>query len=157
MMSNQEYFLTPEGVSKLRSELEELKGPRRTEIAQRLRHAVEMGDLSENADYISAKEDQAFLEGRIQELEIVLRDAVIIDAESSPTDVIGIGSTVVVSENGNDPETYQIVGVKEADPRKGKISHQSPIGKSLMGNRAGDEVTLETPRGETTLSILEIQ
>ena len=156
-MNNNEYFLTPEGLEKIRSELDELKGPRRTEIARRLRHAVEMGDLSENADYISAKEDQAFLEGRIQELEIIVRDAVVINADSSPSDVIGIGSTVVVSENGNDPETFQIVGVKEADPRMGKISHESPIGKSLMGKSAGDDITLQTPRGETTLEIIEIR
>lgn len=157
MMINNEYFLTPEGVEKLRAELEELRGPRRTEIAQRLRHAVEMGDLSENADYISAKEDQAFLEGRIQELEIVLRDAVIIDIDASPSDVIQIGSTVVVSENGNDPETFKIVGVKEADPRVGKISHESPIGKSLMGKRAGDDISLQTPRGETNLKIIRLE
>lgn len=156
-MINNEYFLTPEGVEKLRAELEELRGPRRTEIAQRLRHAVEMGDLSENADYISAKEDQAFLEGRIQELEIVLRDAVIIDIDASPSDVIQIGSTVVVSENGNDPETFKIVGVKEADPRVGKISHESPIGKSLMGKRAGDDISLQTPRGETNLKIIRLE
>lgn len=155
-MENKEYFLTPEGAVKLKDELEELKGPRRTEIARRLKHAVEMGDLSENADYIIAKEDQAFLEGRIQELEIILRDAVII--ETDPTrEVISLGSSVVVSENGNDPETYKIVGVKEADPRKGKISHESPIGKSLMGKRQGDEVILETPGGKTQIKILEIQ
>ena len=156
-MRKNEYFLTPEGVEKLRAELEELTGLRRIEIAQRLRHAVEMGDLSENADYISAKEDQAFLEGRIQELEIVLRDAVVIDDKAASTEVVGIGSTVVVSENGKDPETFKIVGVKEADSQMGKISHESPIGKSLMGKRVGEDVTLQTPRGETNLSILEIQ
>lgn len=155
-MNKNEYYLTPDGVSKLKSELEELKGPRRREIAQRLRHAVEMGDLSENADYINAKEDQAFLEGRIQELEVILRDAVIIDADVS-SDVIGIGSTVVVSENGNKPETFQIVGVKEANSRLGKISHESPIGKSLIGKRAGDEVTSKTPRGETKVKVIEIR
>jgi transcription elongation factor GreA len=155
-MNNNEFFLTPEGVAKLKSELEELIGPRRVDIAQRLRHAVEMGDLSENADYISTKEDQAFLEGRIQELEVILRDAVIVDAKPF-SDVVGIGSTVVVSENGSDSETFKIVGVKEADSRQGKISHQSPIGKSLMGKRVGDEVSSITPRGETKLKILEIR
>ena len=155
-MNEKEYYLTPDGVNKLRDELEELKGPRRIEISRRLRHAVEMGDLSENADYISAKEDQAFLEGRIQELEVILRDAVIIESDSS-SDVIGIGSTVIVSENGKDPETFHIVGVKEADPREGKISHESPIGNSLMGRRAGDEVSLRTPRGETNIKIIKIQ
>jgi transcription elongation factor GreA len=156
-MKNNEYFLTPEGVEKLRAELEELTGPRRIEIAQRLRHAVEMGDLSENADYINAKEDQAFLEGRIQELEIVLRDAVVIDKESASSEMVGIGSTVVVSENGNDPETFKIVGVKEADSQRGRISHKSPVGKSIMGKREGDSVTLRTPSGETSIKILEIK
>jgi transcription elongation factor GreA len=155
-MNEKEFYLTPAGLVKLKTELEDLKGTKRSEIAQRLRHAVEMGDLSENADYINAKEDQAFLEGRIQELEMVLRDAVVIDSDSS-SDVVEIGSTVVVSENGNDPETFQIVGVKEADSRMGKISHESPIGKSLIGKRAGDEVLSKTPRGETKIKIIEIK
>jgi transcription elongation factor GreA len=155
-MEYKEYYLTPEGVVKLKAELEDLKGPRRTEISRRLKHAVEMGDLSENADYISAKEDQAFLEGRIQELEIILRDVVIIEADAA-SDVINLGSSVVVSENGNEPETFTIVGVKEADPRHGRISYESPIGKSLMGKRQGDEVTLDTPAGKTMIKILEIR
>ncbi len=155
-MNNNEFFLTPEGLVKLKTELEELIGTGRKEIAQRLRHAVEMGDLSENADYISTKEDQAFLEGRIQELEVILRDAVVVDAKPF-SDVVGIGSTVIISENGMDAETFKIVGVKEADSRQGKISHQSPIGKSLMGMRVGDEVSSKTPRGETKLKILEIR
>lgn len=155
-MNNNEFFLTPEGVSKLKAELEELIGPRRREIAQRLRQAVEMGDLSENADYIKTKEDQAFLEGRIQELEVILRDAVIVDAKPF-SDKVDIGSTVIISENGKDAETFKIVGVKEADSRQGKISHQSPIGKSLMGKSVGDEVSSITPRGETKLKILEIR
>lgn len=154
-MKNNEYFLTPEGASKLKAEVEQLKGPGRIDIARRLRHAVEMGDLSENADYISTKEDQAFLEGRIQELEIILRDAVVIYANAS-SDTVGLGSIVIVRENGRDPETFKIVGVKEADPRMGKISHESPIGNAIIGKRAGEEVSLKTPRGETIIKILEI-
>ncbi len=154
-MNTKDYFLTPEGVSKLKAELEKLIDPGRIEIARRLRQAVEMGDLSENADYITTKEDQAFLEGRIQELEIILRDAVVIYANAS-SDTVGLGSIVIVRENGREPETFKIVGVKEADPRMGKISHASPIGNAILGKRAGEEVSLKTPRGETIINILEI-
>lgn len=156
-MSEQEVvYLTPEGVEKLKAELEELRGPRRQELAQRLRRAIQMGDLSENADYIAAKEEQAFLEGRIQELEALLRNAVIIETPTD-NDVVRLGSTVVVAENGRTPETYQIVGAKEADPRRGRISNESPIGRALLGRRAGEEVEVEAPGGTLRLKILEIQ
>ncbi len=156
-MSEQEaVYLTPEGVEKLKAELEELRGPRRRELAQRLRRAIQMGDLSENADYIAAKEEQAFLEGRIQELEALLRNAVIIEAPPD-NDVVRLGATVVVAEDGRAPETYQIVGAKEADPRRGRISNESPIGRALLGRRAGEEVEVETPGGILRLKILEIQ
>src|SRR3990170_810551 len=98
-MTEREYFLTPEGADRLRAELEELRGPRRTALAQRLRHAVRQGDLSENADYISAKEEQAFLEGRIQELETILRDAKIVEGSSGGE--VGVGNTVVVASDGD--------------------------------------------------------
>jgi transcription elongation factor GreA len=155
-MEKKEYLLTPDGENQLREELQYLINTKRKEIAQRLRHAVEMGDLSENADYISAKEDQAFLEGRIQELEIILRDAVIIQ-KSDSHDVVEVGSTVVVSQVDNAPETYQIVGVKEANPRQGKISHESPIGRALLGKQIGSVATVQTPGGKIELRILEIR
>src|SRR5512132_1744561 len=120
-MAQQPTYLTPEGEAKLRAELVELTGPRREELAKRLRSAIQMGDLSENADYHKAKEDQAFLEGRIQEIEAALRTAVII--EKTRSDVVTVGSTVTVQEEGFDPETYDLVGAKEADPRNGKISN----------------------------------
>jgi transcription elongation factor GreA len=150
-----ELYLTPDGADKLRKELEELKGPKRNEIAARLRHAVSQGDLSENADYISTKEDQAFLEGRIQELDLILRDATIVDREAR-SDNVAVGSTVVVQNENEAVETFHIVGEKEADPRNGKISHKSPIGKSLMGKSVGDVAVAETPGGKVEFKIQKL-
>lgn len=154
-MSDREYFLTPEGADRLRAELEELRGPRRTDLAKRLRAAVQQGDLSENADYITAKEEQAFLEGRIQELETILREATIVEGGSS--DKVDIGSTVVVAEDGQSPQTFHVVGIKEASPREGRISNESPIGKALMGKRVGEVALAETPGGRVEMKILEIR
>ncbi len=148
-------YLTPEGEAKLKAELKELTGPRRIELAERLRSAIQMGDLSENADYHKAKEDQAFLEGRIQEIEAILRTAVII--EKSSGDAINLGSKVTVQEEGFEPETYFMVGAKEADPRQGKISNESPIGSALMNHRVGDVVIAETPGGKLKFKILKVE
>jgi len=153
----QETYLTSEGAKKLKAELEELKGPKRDEMAKRLRSAIQMGDLSENADYHKAKEDQAFMEGRLQELEYLLRNATIIDAADVSTDTIQVGSHVTVQEGDFPPEVYYLVGAKEADPRNGKISNESPIGSVLMGGHVGDEVTATTPGGEIKLKILKIE
>lgn len=150
-----EQFLTPEGAARLKSELEQLKGPRRREMAARLRSAVSQGDLTENADYISAKEDQAFLEGRILELEVLLREATIIERDPAP-DQVGVGSRVVVNEDGGGEEVFHIVGVKEADPGEGRISNESPIGKALLGRRAGEKVIAETPGGQIKFTIIEV-
>ena len=151
---NQQTFLTPEGAAKLKAELAELTGPRREELSKRLRSAIQMGDLSENADYHKAKEDQAFLEGRIQEIEAVLRNAVIV--EKTHTDTVIVGSHVTVQEDNFDPETYTIVGAKEADSRNNKISNESPIGRALMDHRVGDVVEAETPGGKIRFKILKI-
>ena len=148
-------YLTQEGEKKLRAELAELTGPRREELAKRLRSAIQMGDLSENADYHKAKEDQAFLEGRIQEIEALLRTAVIIEKTNS--DVVSVGSHVTVQEEDFDPETYYLVGAKEADPRNGKISNESPIGSALMDHKVGDIVEAETPGGKLKIKILKIE
>ncbi|NWF65404.1 MAG: transcription elongation factor GreA [Chloroflexi bacterium] len=149
-------YLTPEGEAKLIAELEELKGPRREELARRLRSAIQMGDLSENADYHKAKEDQGFLEGRIQEIEAILRNSVIIE-KSASTDSVSIGSRVTIQEEDFDPETYHIVGPTEADPRQGKISHQSPIGIALMDKKVGQVAEAETPGGRIKFKILKIE
>ncbi len=153
-MSNQMY-LTAEGEAKLKIELAELKGPRREELAARLRSAIQMGDLSENADYHKAKEDQGFLEGRIQEIEAILRSAVII--EKNQSDMVSVGSHVTIQEEGFDPETFFVVGAKEADPRNGRISNESPIGSALMNHKVGEVVTADTPGGKLKLKILKIE
>ncbi len=151
----QQTYLTPEGEAKLKAELAELTGPRREELAQRLRAAIQMGDLSENADYHKAKEDQAFLEGRIQEIEGILRIAVVVEKKHS--DTVTVGSRVTVQEEGFDPETFDVVGAKEADPRNGKISNESPFGAALMDHKVGDVVEATTPAGKTRLKILKVE
>lgn len=151
-----EYYLTPEGTERLHKELEELKGPGRKELALRLRTAIQQGDLSENADYHKAKEDQAFLEGRIQELEHILRNVVTIEDKPIQSDIIEIGARVTVQEEGFDPEKYRLVGAKEANPRNGHISNESPIGRAILGHRVGDEVVVYTPNGQTKFKILNI-
>jgi len=147
-------YLTPEGEAKLKAELEELTGTKRNELAKRLRSAIQMGDLSENADYHKAKEDQAFLEGRIQEIDAVLRSAIII--EKKQNDFVSVGSHVTIQEEGIDAETFYVVGAKEADPRNGKISNESPIGSAIMDHKVGDIVEASTPGGKSKLKILRI-
>jgi transcription elongation factor GreA len=155
-----EQYLTPEGAEKLRAELEHLSTVKRHELSQRLRAAIQMGDLSENADYHTAKEDQAFLEGRIQELEEVLRSAVIVKNEGNSVlrkSQVGVGATVEVQEADEKPEKFVIVGGKEADPRTNKISHESPIGRALFGKSVGTVVKVETPGGPLELKIISIE
>jgi transcription elongation factor GreA len=154
-----EDFLTPEGAAKAKAELEELIKVQRPTMAARLRDAIKMGDLSENADYHSAKEDQAFMEGKIQELEALLRSATIITAGGDgDVDVVDMGRTVTVREKGGyTEETYMLVGAKEASPAEGKISHESPIGKALRGKRVGDRAVAETPTGKIVFEILKIE
>lgn len=149
-------YLTPEGEAKLNAELQELKGTKREELSQRLRSAIQMGDLSENADYHKAKEDQGFLEGRIQEIEAILRNTVIIE-ETQSRGVVFIGSHVTIQEDDLDPETYHLVGPTEADPRHGKISYESPIGRALMDKKVGDIAEAETPGGKLKIKVLKIE
>jgi len=155
-MTHHQTYLTPEGEIKLKAELAELTGPRREELSQRLRSAIQMGDLSENADYHKAKEDQGFLEGRIQEIESILRTAVIIE-KSQGGDIVNVGSHVTVQEEDSDPETYYVVGAKEADPRNGKISNESPIGSALLGHKIGEVVEATTPGGKIKFKILKVE
>lgn len=154
---NEVHYLTAEGAERLRNELEYLKGTAREQIAERLRAAIQMGDLSENADYIAAKEEQGFIEGRIQELTQILSNVQIIDETKTNRDVIEIGAYVTIQEDDFEPETYYIVGPKEADPRQARISHESPIGRALIGHRVGETVTAETPNGSIRLKILKIE
>jgi len=150
-------YLTPAGNAKLQEELTELKGPRREEIARRLKHAIEMGDLSENADYHAAKEDQGFLEGRIQQIEAILSTAVLIEGSEINTHMVQIGNTVTLQE-GNEPvETFIIVGANEANPRQHKISYESPIGAALIGHKKGETVEVTLPnKSILKLKILNI-
>ena len=155
-MSEQPY-LTSEGAARLKAELAHLKGPQRETMAKRLRSAIQEGDLSENADYHKAKEDQGFLEGRILELEYLLQNAIIVEQFDGKREIVDVGAKVTVQEEDFSPETYLLVGAKEADPRNGRISNESPIGRALMGKRAGEVVTAETPGGEVRLKILNIE
>lgn len=151
------HYLTAEGAEKLKTELEYLKGPARDQLAQRLRAAIQLGDLSENADYITAKEDQGFLEGRIQELTQILSNVQIIDERKIDRDMVDIGSHVTIQEDDYEPELYYIVGPKEADPRNARISHESPIGRALIGHRVGETVAAETPNGTIRFKIIKIE
>src|SRR3989304_4459152 len=151
---NEPIYLTAEGAARMKAELEKLVGTAREELARRLRVAIQQGDLSENADYHKAKEDQAFLEGRIQELEYLLKNATIIAENNGNKEEIDIGARVTVQGEDFDPETYHLVGPKEADPRNGRISYESPIGQALLGRRAGEKVSVQTPGGTIYLIIL---
>lgn len=154
----EEQYLTAEGAAELRNELEELIQVKRPALAGQLKEAISQGDLSENADYIDAKEQQAFLEGRILYLEKLLSSAIIIeenDTDDTPLNVQP-GVAVTIQTEDDPPETYRIVGPAEADPRNGKISNESPIGAALMGRRKGDVIRVETPGGEWKFKLIEI-
>ena len=154
---NEVHYLTAEGAEKLKNELAYLKGPAREQLALRLRAAIQLGDLSENADYISAKEEQGFLEGRIQELTQILSNVQIIDERKIHREVVDIGSHVTIQEEDFEPEMYYIVGPKEADPRNARISHESPIGRALIGHRVGETAVAETPNGTIRFKIIKIE
>lgn len=157
MQDDQKIYLTEKGREKLQAELDELEGPRRVEIAARLKSAIEMGDLSENADYHKAKEDQGFLEGKILEIKHTLHHAIIVSENTNGQDKVSVGCKVTIQEEDFPPETYYLVGSKEADPADNKISHISPIGSALMDQEVGDSVEIKTPGGEYTVKILKIE
>jgi transcription elongation factor GreA len=148
-------FLTEEGAQTLREELEDLLNTKRPELAVKLKDAIAMGDLSENADYHDAKEQQAFLEGRIRYLENILRSATIIDGDGAK-DVVHLGGEVTIQEEDFEPETYRIVGAAEANPSEGKISNESPLGSALLGKKVKSKVKVKTPDGVIVFKILKI-
>ncbi len=150
-------YLTQAGAERLRAELKELKGPGREDLARRLRIAIQQGDLSENADYIATKQEQGFLEGRILELERILKDVRIIDERESGRETVDIGVRVVIQEGDYPAETFHLVGPNEANPKEGRISYESPIGRVLLGKRVGDTVVASTPNGSLTFKIIEIK
>jgi transcription elongation factor GreA len=150
-------YLTAEGRDELRRELDSLKTVRRPELAKKLSEAVAQGDLKENADYHDAKEQQAFVEGRIKYLENILRTATIIN-HGGGSDMVKIGSRVTIVEEGVDEEeTYTIVGAAEANPSEGKISNVSPIGSALLGAKKGEKVRVKTPGGEILFRVKSIR
>ena len=149
-------FLTQQGYTKLQDELEYLRTVKRQEVAHRLHEAMEGGELIEDAEYEAAKNEQAFVEGRIQELQDLLANARMIDESAHASDTIQVGSTVTIVEDNGDPETYTIVGPAEASPREGLISNESPLGKALMGHRADDKVKVDAPAGSFFVRIVKV-
>ncbi len=150
-------FLTREGYQKLQEELDFLRTLKRQEIANRLHEAMEGGELIENAEYEAAKNEQAFVEGRIKDLDVLLATARVIDEESVAADTIQVGSTVTIQEEGGPDEVYSIVGAAESDPAHGKISNESPLGKALINQKAGDVVSVEAPDGAFSVTIIKVE
>lgn len=156
-MATEESYLTREGEDALRRELRQLVETRRPTLARKLKDAVAQGDLKENADYHDAKEQLGFVEGRVQHIESILMNAIIVDS-SEPSDEVRVGSTVVIQEIGSgEDEEYQIVGSAEANPRERKISQKSPIGSALLGKQIGKKVSVTTPDGEIRFKIVDIR
>lgn len=151
-------YLTSEGYEKLQDELDFLRTTKREQIADRLHEAIEGGELLDNAELEAAKNEQAFVEGRIKELEILLATARVVDEKNIDKETIQIGNEVVIQEDGSpDKEEYTIVGAAEADPSEGKISNESPLGKALMGKRAGDKVQVDAPAGAYLVKVIKVQ
>jgi transcription elongation factor GreA len=157
MINNKEVILTYEGLLKLEKELEEFKSVKRKEVAERIKQALAFGDISENSEYDEAKNEQAFVEGRIATLENMLKKARVIDDEDITTDVVSIGSKVKVKDLEFDDEMeYTIVGSAEANPLDLKISNESPVGRALIGNKTGDTVDVSVPDGTIQYEIIDI-
>ncbi len=153
-MSEQATYLTEDGVQKLQAELEELKTVRRPAVIRRIKEAISYGDLSENSEYDDAKNEQAFVEGRIVELEKTLQHSEVV-SKSGHGGTVSVGSTVKVKHHGSN-SSFMIVGAAEADPDQGKISNESPLGQGLLGKQTGDDAVVTTPKGETTYTITAV-
>ena len=154
MNANKPEYLSADGLDKLKAELDELVNVKRPEVAQRIHDAKEYGDVTENAEYEDAKNEQAFIEGRILALTAIIKNAVIIDEKHSRT-VVGIGSTVTI-QGDKGKEKYTIVGAAEAAPTEGRISNESPVGRALLGRKKGEAVTVSVPAGDSTYTIVSI-
>lgn len=151
------YYITLEGLQKLKNELNELKNVKRKEIIERIRAARELGDLSENAEYAEAKDEQSFIEGKILELENFINKAVIIAKENQSNGAVSVGSTVIIRFEGEtEQRTYTIVGSNEANPSEGKISNESPMGRAFLNKKIGDKVEIQTPKGKVMCEIVDI-
>jgi transcription elongation factor GreA len=148
--------ITPEGLEAVREELRQLTEERRPNIVAKIKAARELGDLSENFEYHAAKNEQGMMEARIRELEAVIKNHVLIENRTEKG-VVGMGSTVHFSEDGGDEESYRIVGPTEADPKAGRVSYESALGKALIGHRAGETVEIKTPGGSYSVRITRIE
>ena len=158
MSQTKQFVMTYEGVKKLEEELEYLKTVKRKEITEKIKVALGYGDLSENSEYDEAKNDQAFTEGRILQLENMLKNAIVVDESELPNDVVSVGTIVKVKDYDFDEEVeYSIVGSAEADPMNFKISNESPVGSALIGKKVGDVVEVAVPSGVSKFEILEIR
>lgn len=156
-MKEKEVILTVTGLKKLENELEQLKSVRRREVAERIRQAIDFGDISENSEYEDAKNEQAFIEGQILTLEKMLRNAKVIDTDDVDIEEVSIGSTVRLKNQQNGKEvTFTIVGSMESDPGANKISNESPVGRALLGHRTGDVVDVQVPAGTMSYVIIDI-
>ena len=154
-MEDRPVLLTKDGLQQLQEELDQLVQVRRGEVAERIRQAREFGDISENAEYTEAKNEQSLVEGRIQTLEAMIRNAVLIEDAPREVGVVAVGAKVTVTTEDGE-ESYAIVGAAEADPLKGRISNESPLGRALMGHRAGEEVEWTSPSGTSRVRIVTV-
>ncbi|GIO21839.1 transcription elongation factor GreA [Oceanobacillus sp. J11TS1] len=158
MAAEKSFYMTQEGKNKLEEELHYLKTDRRQEVVERIKVARDFGDLSENSEYDAAKDEQAFVEQRITQVENMIRNAVIIESDNQNPNVVALGKSVTFVElPDGDEETYTIVGSAEADPFEGKISNDSPMAKSLLGQEIGQEVTVATPAGDIEVKITNVE
>lgn len=148
-------YVTPEGLEKANKELQGLTEVKRPAVIEKIERAKEQGDLSENFEYHEAKEEQGFIEGRIQELEYLINNAVVVENNHKSNGMVEIGKTVKV-KNGTETKEFLIVGANEADPVKGKISNESPLGEALIGKKVGEKVEIQAPKGVVRYQVLEI-
>jgi transcription elongation factor GreA len=155
---DREIILTPEGLQRLKEEIEYLSSVKRDEVAERIRAARDFGDISENSEYEDAKNEQAMLEARIYALEERLRSAIVIDADAISTEKVGVGTKVTLQDmQAGDVIQYVIVGSAEADPSALKLSNESPVGRAILGHKPGDKVTVTVPRGSKKFKVLAIE
>ncbi|PWG01005.1 transcription elongation factor GreA [Levilactobacillus bambusae] len=157
MADEKTYPMTEEGKVKLENELEDLKMVQRPKVIERIKIARSYGDLSENSEYESAKDEQSMLESRISTVEHMLQFAEVIDHSATDEDEVSVGKTVTFQEGADEPETYTIVGSAEADPMNGKISNDSPIAKGLLGHHKGEDVTIDIPSGDMAVKIVDVK
>ncbi|HEX78454.1 MAG TPA: transcription elongation factor GreA [Dehalococcoidia bacterium] len=155
-MPQKEYIFTPQGLAKLEAELDHLRKVRRQEVAEKIQRAKEMGGTANNAEYEDAKNEQAFVEGRILTLENMIKHAVVIERDNASPQRVELGSRVTLRNQDGKPEVYFIVGSAEANPNEGRISNESPVGQALLGKKVGDEVEITVPAGVLKLIITEI-